>query len=171
MFALNLAYGGRQASGEDQAAQDWTAWLLSQPFGQWLIGGIGIAVALAGFGFIWKGWRGDVVYRLALPPQGGRWAVLLGRFGFAARGVVFVLIGGFLLLAALHGNSSEVHGLGGALQSLQRQSYGWILLGLTAAGLLAFGLFGLVQARYRRLDAPDMDDAKAAVAHGMKVIR
>jgi Domain of Unknown Function (DUF1206) len=171
LFALNLAYGSRTGGGEDQAARDWTAWLLAQPFGQWLVGAIGIAVALAGFGFIWKGWRGDVAFRLALPPQGGRWAVLLGRLGFAARGVVFVLIGGFLFLAALHGNSSEVQGLGGALRSLQGQSYGWILLGLTAAGLLAFGLFGMVQARYRQLDAPDMDDAKAAVAHGMKALR
>jgi Domain of Unknown Function (DUF1206) len=171
LFALNLAYGSRQGGGgEDQAAQDWTAWLLSQPFGQWLVGAIGIAVALTGAGFIWKGWRGNVADRLALPAQTHRWAVLLGRFGFAARGVVFILIGGFLFLAALHGNSSEVHGLGGALQSLQSQSYGWLLLGMTAAGLVAFGLFGLVQARYRHLDAPDMGDARAAVAQGKAAV-
>ena len=78
--------------------------------------------------------------------------------------MVFLLIGGFLGLAALHASSSEAHGLGGALQALQQQPYGWVLLALTALGLLAFGLFGLVQARYRHIDAPDLDDAKAAVA-------
>jgi H+/Cl- antiporter ClcA len=83
--------------------------------------------------------------------------------GFAARGVVFLIIGGFLGLAALRASSSQVHGLGGALEALQQQPYGWVLLGLTALGLFAFGLFGLVQARYRHIDAPDLDDVKAAV--------
>jgi hypothetical protein len=170
IFALKLALGSGQGGGEDQAAQGWTAWLLSQPFGQWLVGLIGIAVVGAGLGFIWKGWRGDVTARLALPP-GSHWAILLGRLGFAARGIVFVIVGGFLVLAALHSNSSEVRGLGGALQSLQSQSFGWVLLGITAAGLFAFGVFGLVQARYRHLDTPDMDDAKAAIGQGLKSVR
>ena len=91
----------------------------------------------------------------------------LGRLGFAVRGLVFVLIGAFLGLAALHSNSSEVRGLGGALESLQDQPYGWALLALTAAGLFAFGMFGFVQARYRRIDAPDLADAKDAVAAGL----
>ena len=78
--------------------------------------------------------------------------------------LVFVLIGGFLILAAWHGNSAEAHGLGGALQALQQQPYGQVLLALTALGLFAFGLFGLVQARYRHIDAPNLDDAKAAMA-------
>jgi hypothetical protein len=84
--------------------------------------------------------------------------------GFAARGVVFLLIGGFLILAAVHSSSSDVHGLGGALQALEQQPYGWVLLSLTALGLFAFGVFGLIQARYRHIDAPDLDDAKAAIA-------
>jgi hypothetical protein len=88
--------------------------------------------------------------------------------GFAARGVVFLLIGGFLVLAALQSSSSEVRGLGGALEALQQQPYGWVLLALTAIGLFAFGLFGLVQARYRHIDAPDLGDAKAAVARAAR---
>jgi hypothetical protein len=163
--ALNLALG-REGSGggEDKAAQDWTAWLMSQPFGQWLVGFVGLAVAGAGLAFIWKAWRGKVAERLSLPGDKRDWFVTLGRMGFAARGVVFLMIGGFLILAALHASSSDVHGLGGALQALQRQPYGWVLLALTALGLFAFGLFGLVQACYRHIDAPDFDDAKAAVA-------
>lgn len=164
LSALSLVMGRGSGGSDDQAAQDWTAWLLGQPFGQWLVGLIGIAVAGTGFSFAWKAWRGDVTQHLALPPDKREWIVSLGRAGFAARGVVFVLIGGFLILAASHSSSSEVHGLGGALKSLQQQPYGWALLALTAAGLFAFGLFGLVQAYYRHIDAPDLDDAKAAVA-------
>jgi hypothetical protein len=161
--ALNLALGRGSTGGEDQAAQDWTAWLMSQPFGQWLVGLIGLAIAGTGLAFIWKAWRGNVTERLSLPADKRDWIVTLGRMGFAARGIVFLMIGGFLVLAALRASSSEVHGLGGALQALEQQPYGWVLLALTALGLFAFGLFGLVQARYRHIDAPDLDDAKAAV--------
>ncbi|PVE26039.1 hypothetical protein DC522_02050 [Microvirga sp. KLBC 81] len=164
IYAVSLALGRGSGGGEDQAAQDWTAWLMSKPFGLWLVGLIGLAVAATGLGFAWKAWRGDVAQRLSLPADKRQWVISLGRMGFAARGVVFVIIGGFLILAALHSSSSEVQGLGGALQTLQQQPYGWVLLALTAIGLFAFGIFGLVQARYRHIDAPDVDDAKAAVA-------
>jgi hypothetical protein len=164
LSALNLALGRGSGGSEDQAARDWTAWLMSQPFGQWLVGLVGLAVAGAGLAFIVKAWRGNVTERLSLPADKRDWIVALGRMGFAARGIVFLLIGGFLVLAALHASSTEAHGLGGALQALQQQPYGWVLLALTALGLFAFGLFGLVQARYRHIDAPDLDDAKAAVA-------
>ena len=172
LFAVSLALGRRTAAGgEDQAAKDWTAWLLVQPFGPWLVGFAGLAIVGAGLGFAARGWRGNVTDYLALPPEARGWAVPLGRLGFTARGVVFVLIGGFLGLAALHGSSSDVRGLGGALRSLETQPYGWALLALTAAGLLAFGLFGFVQARFRRIDMPDVEDAKAAVAAGLAHLR
>ncbi len=165
LFALNLALGRSSGGGgEDQAAQDWTAWLMSQPFGQWLVGLVGLAVFGTGLGFIAKAWRGRVADRLSLPAGRRDWICTLGRMGFAARGIVFLMIGGFLGLAALNASSSQVRGLGGALESLQQQPYGWVLLAVTALGLFAFGLFGLVQARYRHIDAPDLDDAKAAVA-------
>jgi uncharacterized protein DUF1206 len=164
LSTLKLALGRGSGGGEDQAAQDWTAWLMSQPFGQWLVGLIGLAIAGTGLAFVAKAWRGNVAERLSLPADKHDWICTLGRMGFAARGIVFLIIGGFLGLAALHASSAEVHGLGGALQTLQHQPYGWILLALTALGLFAFGLFGLVQARYRHIDAPDLDDTKAAVA-------
>jgi hypothetical protein len=169
LFAVQLVLGSASSGGgEDQAARDWTAWLLGQPFGQWLVGAVGLAVVAAGLAFLWKGWKGNVAERLALPAVGRDWVVLLGRMGFAARGVVFLLVGGFLLLAAIHSSSSDVQGLGGALRSLQGQPYGWFPLALTAAGLFAFGLFGIVQARYRRIDAPDMDDARDLAMKGMR---
>ncbi|KQT78422.1 DUF1206 domain-containing protein [Methylobacterium sp. Leaf466] len=163
LSAGQLALGLALSSRDNEAAQDWTAWLLGQPFGQWLTGIVGLVVIGIGLGFLRKGWSGDVVKHLALPAGAGSWAVPLGRLGFAARGVVFALIGGFLVLAAVHSRSSEVKGLGESLVFLRSQPFGWVLLGLTAAGLFAFGLFSFVQARYRRIDAPDMADGKAAL--------
>ena len=76
------------------------------------------------------------------------------RFGLIARGVVFLIIGGFLIVAAWRFSSGDVVGLQGALQTLQQQPYGWILLAVVALGLCAFGIYSLIEARYRRIDAP-----------------
>jgi len=71
--------------------------------------------------------------------------------GYVARGVVFALIGVFLVRAAWDYDPKEAVGFDGALAKLQQAPYGPLLLGLTAAGLVAFGLFCLVQARYREV--------------------
>ena len=77
-----------------------------------------------------------------------------GCVGFAARGIVFLIIGGFLGIAAWQSDPSEVRGLGGALLALQQQPFGRELFGLVALGLAAFGTFEFAEARYRRIDAP-----------------
>jgi hypothetical protein len=168
-FGLALGRGGR--GGDDSAARDWTAWLMTQPFGPWLVGLVGIGVAGAGVAFAVKAWRGKVTEHLACSRDVARWAVPMGRLGFAARGIVFVVIGGFLVVAAIQSRASQARGLGGALDALAAQPLGWILLALTAAGLFAFGAFSLVEARYRRIDAPDIGDAKEAIADGVRQLR
>jgi hypothetical protein len=75
----------------------------------------------------------------------------LGVVGLLARGVVFGLIGAFLIKAAAEYDPREAIGLDGALQKLARQTYGEWLLGLTAAGLVAYAIFCLVEARHRRV--------------------
>jgi hypothetical protein len=159
---VGLALGSGGGGGEDQAARDWTGWLMAKPLGAWLVGAVGLGVIGAGLAFLKKGWNGDVTRYLSLEGDTRRWAVPLGRLGYGARGVVFAMIGVFVVLAAMHGNSSEVKGLGGALETLQAQPFGWVLLAITALGLFAFGVFGLVQARYRRIEAPDIGDAASA---------
>jgi hypothetical protein len=170
LSAFQLALGQRGSGGDGQAAQDWTAWLLGQPLGQWLTGLIGLVLIGVGLGFLKKGWAGDVVRHLALPGRAQSWAVPVGRLGFAARGVVFSLIGGFLVLAAVHSRSSQVKGLGETLNFIRAQPFGWMLLAVTAAGLFAFGVFSFVQARYRRIDAPDLADGKAALKNASTLL-
>jgi hypothetical protein len=77
----------------------------------------------------------------------------LGTAGFLARAFVFTMIGLFLLFAA-DSRSSEAKGFAGALRIVQHQPYGSFLLGITAAGLLAFGLYGVAEAVYRRITPP-----------------
>ena len=169
--ALGLALGQGGGGGDDRAARDWTAWLMAQPFGPWLVGLVGLGIAGAGIVFALKAWRADVTKHLVCSRDVARWAVPAGRIGFGARGLVFLVIGGFLVMAAIHSRAAEARGLGGALDALAAQPFGWVLLGLTAAGLFAFGVFSFVEAVYRRIDAPDIDDAGAAVADGMRRLR
>jgi hypothetical protein len=84
----------------------------------------------------------------------------LGIFGFLARAFVFAMIGVFLLFAAINSRSSEAKGFAGALGVIQQQPYGWALLGITAAGLLAFGLYGIAEAAYRRISPPRLPMTK-----------
>ena len=146
---------------DDQATRDWTAWLLGQPFGRWLIIAIGAGIAMTGIGVAITGLRGHFERRLKLDAATREWLVPLGRYGLFARGIVFVLIAAFLILAAVHSNPQEAKGLGGAFRALQEQPYGWILLALGAAGFLAFGAYELIQAAYRRVPAMGLPQAAA----------
>jgi hypothetical protein len=65
------------------------------------------------------------------------------------------MIGLFVFFAALHANANEATGVAGTLRSIQTMHYGAIFLGITAAGLLAFGAFGLSEALFRRIPADD----------------
>jgi hypothetical protein len=159
--AGGLALGLGHSRGDGM--QDWTAWLLAKPFGLWLVALIGLGVMAGGVAFLVKAATGKVTDRLKLGPEQCRWAKPVGQFGYAARGVAFLIIGGFFLAAAWHQASSEVKGLAGAFAALRAQPYGWVLLAVVAAGHFAFGAFGLIQARFRHIDAPDIDETDDAV--------
>lgn len=155
LAAANLAVGsGTAGKGSDASTQDWTARLLSAPFGAELVIAVGaVLFAVAATEFV-RAYTASFRKRLSLTGLGADqtcWIVRMGRIGLAARGVVFALIGLFLIQAARHQDAGEAVGLGGALQKLAEQQYGQILLGVVAAGLVMYGLFSLVEARYRRL--------------------
>jgi hypothetical protein len=82
-----------------------------------------------------------------------KWTKRSGQAGLAARGVVFCIIGVFLIQAALSANPEEARGLGGALDTLAAQPYGPYLLGAVALGLVGYGVYCAVNARYRRIPA------------------
>jgi len=150
-FGLALGTGG----GGGNSTRDWTAQVLAQPFGQWLVGLAGLAVVGGGLAFLYEAFKAKFFEKLETARMDARvrtWAKRLGQFGIAARGVVFVLIGGFLALAAWRSDPSEAGGLAQALQVLASQPFGWLLLGIVALGLAAYGLYSaLIEARFRRM--------------------
>lgn len=152
--AARMAFGF--GGGGDSGPQDWTALVLAQPFGRWVVAAVGLAIVAFGVSELVRAYRTDLPRQLDLSRLGSTarvWVVRFGRMGMAARGVVFAVVGTFLARAALTYDSSQARGLGGALRTLHEQAYGPWLLGLVAIGLMAFGLFEWVQARYRRIYA------------------
>jgi hypothetical protein len=157
-----LADRGHHASS-DQLAHDWTAWLLAQPFGQWIVGVIGVAITAVGLGTGVRGLWGEFTQQLELKQRQRRLIAALARFGFVVRSAVFMMIGVFLLFAALDANFREAKGLAGALRVIQQQSYGSVLLGITAAGLFAFGIYELSEGAFGRITAPSIRQVAAKV--------
>ena len=141
--------GGESQTGK---AHKTTAAVLSWPAGTWLVGIAGAVVVGVG---LWNFYRGvsrkfeDRWRTGEMGEQARKWGGRAGLVGHVARAVVFSLIGVFLIKAALEFDPKNAIGLDGALRKLADASYGPYLLGVTAAGLVAYGLYCLVDARYR----------------------
>lgn len=152
--AVQMVLGSGGSGGGDSSSKEWTATLLAQPFGQWLVGAVGAGFVAAAVSHFYKAYTAKFREKLMtgqMSQNAQSFALRSGRFGLAARGVVFGIIGAFLIQAALHSNAGEARGLSGALAALGQQSYGQLLLGVVALGLVAYGFYMLVLARYRRI--------------------
>lgn len=137
------------------AHADWSVAVLARPFGGIVVGIIGLCwIFGSGVSQIVMGWRRSFERDLVLERMGGaerRWAVGLGRVGLIARGLVFTIIGIMLVAAATHPRPASGTGLEGALLELSRQPFGLVLLAAAGAGLMAFGLFSALCARWMRM--------------------
>lgn len=151
--AARLVVDGRGGGSGGDPMPARTAALMAQPLGRFLVAAVGIgflAAAVHQARLALGRYRKKLKpYRL---PEWARPAVgpVVG-FGLMARGVVFAIVGGFLVMAAWHARPEEAKGLGGALATVLAQPAGAWLLGLVAAGLAAYGVFNLLMARYRSI--------------------
>ena len=153
--AYQLAVGsGNGGNSSTSTTQDVTAKLLALPFGVPLVVIVGLVVLGVALYLYAKAWSANFQRHLALSrlrPQVRRAMINLGRLGYAALGVVFTIIGIFLIVAAVQFNPRQAKGLDSALGELQKLPLGQLLLALVALGLLAYGVYSFVEARYRVL--------------------
>jgi len=144
---------GIESRAQSANEQDWAATILSQPFGAWLIGlgglvMIGIGVAHFYMSFTAKFCESLAYYRLTNSEK--HWTIRIGRFGYAARAVVFSVIGLFLLKTAIEHDASEAGGFREALIELATQPYGLWILAAAGAGVLAYAIHLFVEATCKR---------------------
>ena len=149
--ALRLALSDHAGRRGEDPIRYWTSRVLSAPHGTWIVALAGAVVIVFGLDQIRRAYVGDVVGDLELPETGAapRWAMRVGRLGEAARGIILILIGGFLVQAAQNGDPRPVGGLARALRALDRAYGPWLLIAV-AVGLAAFGILQILSARYRR---------------------
>ncbi|HEY8316551.1 MAG TPA: DUF1206 domain-containing protein [Gaiellaceae bacterium] len=148
--AGKIAAGSGGGQSQNQKAHKTTAVVFSWPGGTWLVGIAG--AVLIGVG-LWNLYRGltrkfEDKWTGGMSAFAKKWGGRAGVAGHIARFVVFALIGVFAIKAASDYNPRDAIGLDGALQKLAHQSYGSYLLGLTAAGLIAYAIYCFFDARY-----------------------
>jgi Domain of Unknown Function (DUF1206) len=151
LLALALVVGWGSSGGNEKEE---TARVFELPGGRWLVAAVGAGFLVAGLYNAYRSVTGKFRKHLRehmLGPAARGWTIAVGVFGHAARAVVFTLIGVFLLRAAWQYDPQEAIGLDGALRKVAQAEYGDFLLGVVAAGLLAYGGFCFVQARCRQV--------------------
>jgi hypothetical protein len=144
------------AGGGSQAAkqQDLTASVMRHPGGRWLVGIVGLAIVIVGVVLVLEGIRRKFMKFLQLSqlsPRMRRIVERVGMIGTAARGAVFALAGVLVIEAAITYKPAKAGGIDKALLTLRGQPFGEFLLVIAALGLIIFGIYGLCEARWRRV--------------------
>ena len=150
-IATSTGSGGKSSS---TSTQDATAKLLQLPFGVPLVVIVGLVVLGVAFYLFAKAYNAKFQNTLnlaTLSAQVKKAVIFLGRLGYGALGVVFTIIGFFMIVAAVQFNPQQAKGLDTALGELLQLPFGRVLLGIVALGLIAYGVYSFVEARYRRL--------------------
>jgi hypothetical protein len=149
---LDGSEGSGSGSGGGNEASTLSARVMEASGGRLVVGAVGLVLAGVGVKFLVEGVRRTFLDELELRRTGAerRWLEPLGVAGNVARGVVFLLIGWFVVQAAVQYDATEARGLDGALLTLAGQPYGTFLLVVVALGLIAYGLFAALSARSRK---------------------
>lgn len=122
---------------------------MTSTWGRWLVGAIGAGVVIRGGIQLVKAYTEsfrEKIRSFDLGAGTGKWVLRASRLGITARGIAFGLVGGSIINAALTRNPDEAQGTEGVLQSLVGNPW---LLGGMGLGLVFYGLYQWVKARYR----------------------
>ncbi|MBM7838704.1 hypothetical protein JOC54_001963 [Alkalihalobacillus xiaoxiensis] len=157
MYISIAANAFRFAMNSDQmgdSPETWSATLLSQPFGQWIVGIGGLAIIGGGIGQIVIGFKRSFMQLFDLHRMSVKEKKLtrsIGTFGHVARGIVFLLMGYFVCITAWQQDPDETVGFDGALAIILQQPYGSFALSIVAIGLASYGLFAIVRSKYETI--------------------
>lgn len=152
MKAFKLALHTGSGGGSEKTL---SASLLSQPFGQWMVGLIGLIIIIYGLIEFYRGVQERFMSYFKINEMHEKEVYVArcaGKAGLMARGIVLAMIGFFFIKTALTADPEETKGFGGALAELASQPFGPFVLGITAAGLILYGIYEVVRGRYQRMN-------------------
>jgi di/tricarboxylate transporter len=148
IYAIKLASGN---PGSGNQRQFFVSKIMGYPMGEWIVGITGLIIIGVGFFQIYLGISKRFMKQVELYRSGFRDGFQkAGMIGYAARGIVFSIVGYFLLRAAIDSNPKEADGTREAFDFLQ-QNFGNLLMGVVALGLIAYGIFMFVRARHENI--------------------
>jgi hypothetical protein len=154
--SVGLSFAGfgvglRGDSGD--STKDFSTALVRSPFGVPALVALGLTVIGVGIYFIVKGVRKQFKEELHHFEGTRRGRVIsgLGVAGHAAKGVALTLVGLLFVVAAVRNEPGESTGLDGSLKALRDHPAGPYLLMAIAAGLISYGLFALIRAKFGRM--------------------
>ncbi|MDB9528450.1 DUF1206 domain-containing protein [Oscillatoria sp. CS-180] len=166
---LGVAYtAGQVAIGLaidfDDTVEDATAVLFDWPIGPWVVLIAGLFVIGIGCAYIYGAFSGSFISRFQTEFHRTvkQWTVLLGKIGFTARGVGFILVGSYLVLAAFHIENNLAGGLGETLAQLGEQRFGALWLSAIALGFIAYATYMVISAFYRKFPQHHSKNTKKA---------
>jgi hypothetical protein len=155
-YALTLT-GWFSGAGTESGStkQALTAKLMSTDAGIWVVGLAGLAFIGIGFYQFYRAFASkfkDKWKTQQIAPSHLRVAERFAQLGISARALTLLIIGGLLVQAARRADPNDAQGLGNALQSLRDETYGMIVLTIIGAGLVCYGLYCFMNARYRTMN-------------------
>ncbi|HET9518416.1 MAG TPA: DUF1206 domain-containing protein [Actinoplanes sp.] len=154
-FALTgykVQRGARSSSADSQ--QQASEHLMAQTGGRWLVGLIALLVMAVGTGLAVYGYQRRFEKHLHVDRMSAavhRVCRRLGVLGYLAKGIAYAIAGALLMTAAVAYEPDKARGLDATVRTLAEQPYGGALLAAMAAGIAAYGVFCLIQARYRKV--------------------
>jgi hypothetical protein len=149
--ALRAAFENNSNNGDQN--QKLAGELMSQPLGQVLVGIAGLIFAGVGIYQIYYGFSEKYrkhVQDLSLQSQHASTLLKSGKIGYISRGTVWLVIAYLFFRAAIHSSASEAGSTGKAFQFIETSSFGSYLLAALGLGLIAYGIFNFIRARYEQ---------------------
>jgi len=148
--SVALGWGSWSSQSQQQATSGVLAW----PAGYVIVVVTGLIIIAVGVAGVVKGVKKSFVEEIdtsSMSPGAREGVARLGQVGYIAKGVALGVVGALLSYAALTFVRQKAQGLDGALQTILAQPFGRFLLTAVALGFVAFGLFAMLQSRYRRM--------------------
>ena len=157
-LARDPGKAGETGQREDAKVEQFTADVLGWTGGRTIVGLVAVIVIGVGLAFAWKGIGGSFAKQVehrSVGPFSWKAIHAMGVVGWVGRGAMMVLIGWFVMRAAVEFDASEAHGLDESLRRVSDSTLGTALVLLVAVGLIVYGAFCLVTVPTVKLVASD----------------